>query len=408
MATSAKFNLGEIQSQFPILGESVHGSRLAFLDSAASTQKPLVVLQAMDSYYRQSNANVHRGVYELSERATALYDAARAAVAKFIGASSSEIIFTKGCTESVNLLAHSLQAQIKPGDRILVSEMEHHANLVPWQVLSQRTGAELVKIPVTPKGEIDLDQLKSILNEPTKIVAIKHVCNALGTINPVGEIIRLAKQAGAITIVDGAQSLAHVSVDVEEIDCDFYVGSAHKVYGPMGVGFVYGRQELLQKLPPYQTGGDMIERVSFESSTYADPPGRFEAGTPNVGGAIGFAAALEWLNQFDFAEIRDHEDALRLELEGALRDIPGVHVHGPTEGKVGIVSFTCDFAHPHDIASVMNQHGVAVRSGHHCCMPLMARLNLPGTVRASFGVYNTSQDIQSLTQGLLHARDIFA
>ncbi|MCU0316008.1 MAG: cysteine desulfurase [Fimbriimonadaceae bacterium] len=396
--------------QFPLLKEKVRGHRLAYLDNAATTQKPLPVLEEMDRIYRTLNANVHRGVHTLSQQATDAFEEARAKVARFIKASEpAEVIFTKGCTESINLVAQSWGlANLKPGDEILLSHGEHHANIVPWQLAAERCGAVVRPIPIFESGELDLKALSEMVSSKTKVVGIKHVCNALGTINPIAEVVRLAHSVGAICIVDGAQGLAHEPVDVQAWGVDFYAMSAHKTYGPMGVGALYGKRSLLESMPPFMGGGDMIRTVSFDGTTFNEIPNKFEPGTPNVPGVVGFGAALDWLAAFGLPQATAIENDLADRAAAELSSLPGVVLRGTASQKVGIVSFTLDSVHPHDIGTILDSEGVAVRTGHHCCMPLMRRLNVPATVRASFALYNQPEDVEALIKGVQKVQKIFA
>lgn len=397
-----------MKDQFPIF-QAAENADLVYLDNAATTQKPKAVLDVMADYYAATNANVHRGVHRLSQQATDQFDAARVTVQRFINAADpSEIIFTKGCTEALNLVAQSWgRANLRPGDQILLSGMEHHANIVPWQIVADQTGATVVPIPIHADGSLDMGAYRKLLSPRVRIVGVKHVCNAIGTINPVREIVALARSAGAISVIDGAQALAHEPVDVQAIGCDFYAMSAHKVYGPMGVGALYGRREMLDAMPPYQAGGDMIRTVSWTGTTYNVPPNKFEPGTPNVPGVLGFAAALDWVRQAGLAKIAAHENELRQECEARLDEIDGIRIIGNREHRAGIVSFVADFAHPHDLGTVLDQHGVAVRTGHHCCMPLMQSLGVPATARASFAVYNEKHDISVMIEALKAAQSLF-
>lgn len=399
-----------IQRQFPVLGREVHGRRLVYLDNAATMQRPEVVLEAMNEFSRTMNANVHRGVHTLSQQATDAFEAARESVRDFVGAGeSAEIIWTKGCTESLNLVAMSWGvANLGPGDEILLSTMEHHADIVPWQLVAERTGAVVRPIPISDDCVIDLDALREMVGENTRIVGVKHVCNATGVVNPVKEIGEIAHSVGAILVVDGAQALAHVPVDVQDLGADFYAMSSHKVYGPMGVGAVYGRRALLETMPPFMGGGDMIRSVSFEGTTFNTIPNKFEPGTPNVPGAIGFGRALEWVRENGLLELARHENELAVEARSAVAEIEGIRLVGKSDDQAAVVSFVADFAHPHDLGTILDEFGVAVRTGHHCCMPLMSRLGIPGTVRASFAAYNTKEDIKVLIEGLKKAREIFS
>lgn len=399
-----------IRQQFPILGREVHGRPLVYLDNAATMQRPECVLIAMDEYHRGLNANVHRGVHSLSQEATDAFEAARETVQRFVGAGEpSEIIWTKGCTESLNLVAMSWGlANLGPGDEILLSTMEHHADIVPWQLVAERVGAVIRPIPVSDDCVIDLDALRGMVGPRTKVIGVKHVCNATGVINPVKVIGEIAHSVGAVLVVDGAQALAHVPVDVKDIGADFYAMSSHKVYGPMGVGAVYGRREHLEAMPPFMGGGDMIRSVSFEKTTFNSIPNKFEPGTPNVSGVIGFARALDWVMETGLVAMAQHENDLAVEARLAVSDIDGVRLIGQSDGQAAVVSFVADFAHPHDLGTILDEYGVAVRTGHHCCMPLMSRLGIPGTTRASFAAYNTKEEIKVLIEGLMKAREIFA
>lgn len=400
----------DVRADFPILNQSINGKPLVYLDSAASTQRPDAVLAAMDRFSKTSNANVHRGVHTLSQRATDEFEAARVTVQKFVGADDpAEIIWTKGCTESLNLVAASWGgANLQPGDEILLTNMEHHANIVPWQLIAEKTGAVVRPIPITNDCVVDLQAFREMVNNRTKVVGIKHVCNATGVVNPVREIAEIAKSVGAIVVADGAQALAHVPVNVKELGVDFYAMSSHKVYGPMGVGALYGRCELLESMPPFMGGGDMIRSVSFARTTFNDIPNKFEPGTPNVSGVIGFAAALDWYQSIGKEKIWAYENELAQTLRNALNQMPGVRTMGKCENQAPVVSFVMDDAHPHDVGTILDSHGVAIRTGHHCCMPLMERLGIPGTSRASFAVYNTNQEINVLIEALKNVVDIFS
>lgn len=391
-----------VRAQFPALHQEVHGHLLAYLDNAATTQKPLCVLEAMDNHYRLANANVRRGVHELSRRATESYEAARESVKEFIGAAhSSEIIFTKGATESINLVANSWgRKNLHAGDELVLSVMEHHSNIVPWQLVAEERGAKIRTIPVTESGELELDALRGLLTERTKLVGVVHVSNALGTVNDVGSIIRAAHSCGAKVLVDGAQSAAHLPIDVQQLDVDFYALSSHKSYGPTGVGVLYGKETLLEEMPPYQGGGDMIKSVTFERSSYDELPHKFEAGTPNIAGVVGYGAAVRFMLEFDVSRMAQHEERLAALARERLAEIPGVRVVGGAKLSAGIVSFVLDGVHPHDIGSVLDHEGVAIRTGHHCCMPLMSRFGIPGTARASFAAYNTEDEVARLVSGV--------
>lgn len=405
MTARAAVDFAAIRTQFPGIHQMVNGRRLAYLDGSATMQRPRAVLEAMDSFYEHDNANVHRGVHTLSQRATDRFENARSTVRRFIGAAEdAEIIFTKGCTEAINLVASSWgRPNLKPGDQALVSQMEHHANIVPWQIVAEQTGATIVPIPIHDKGDLDMDAYRGLLNQKVKVVCIKHVCNALGTVNPVQEIAALAHEHGAVVVVDGAQGLAHERIDVRALGADFYAMAAHKVYGPMGVGALYGRRELLEAMPPYQTGGSMIRSVTFEKTTFAGLPDKFEPGTPNVAGVIGFGAALDFVTELGVEAIDEHERGLASDADDRLSAVPGVQVRSRAKKRAGIVSFTIEGVHPHDAGTVLDAHGVAVRTGHHCCMPLMDRLGVPATIRASFAAYNAAEDVDQLVEGVAEA-----
>lgn len=404
-----------IRADFPILGETVNGKPLTYLDNGATSQKPEAVLRALDEYYRTYNANVHRGIYAISERATAAYEDARHKVARFIGATDDrEVIFTRGTTEGINLVAYSWgRANVGAGDVIIVTEMEHHSNLVPWQILAQERGATLAAIPVIADGRLDLDAYDALLAEhagKVKLVALTHVSNTLGTINPVAEIARRAHASGALVLVDGAQGVPHLPVDVRDLGCDFLAFSGHKMLGPMGSGVLWGRRTILEGMPPFQGGGSMIRRVTLQSSTYADLPAKFEAGTPSVAEAIGLGAAVDYLSSLGMDAIRAHEHELTLYTIARLRQIEGLMIHGPQDAtdRAGVFSLTLDDIHPHDLATILDEDGVCVRAGHHCCQPLMDRLGLTATARASVYLYNTPEDIDRLALALERAKAIFA
>jgi cysteine desulfurase / selenocysteine lyase len=402
-----------IREDFPILAsENERGQRVAFLDSAASSQKPEPVIAAVDRYYRETNANIHRGVYDLSERATAQYEAARHMVADFVNAQTArEIVFVRNTTEAINLVAQTWgRRNVKSGDLIVVTTMDHHSNLVPWQLLAEEKDARIEAVRLTDDGKLDLDHLHELLAKGPRLVAFPHVSNSLGTINPAAEIIRLAHAVGAVTVVDGAQSVPHMPVDVQALDADFLAFSGHKMLGPMGSGALYGKLGQLEALPPFMGGGGMIRKVSIERSTWADVPARFEAGTPSVGDAIGLGAAVEYLQSIGMVAVREHERALTANALQRLSDVPDLRVYGPAdaEDRGGVISLTLGDIHPHDVAAIMNEENVAVRAGHHCCQPLMDRLGLVGTARASFYVYNDDEDVDRLVSGLHRARAIFA
>lgn len=391
-----------IKNQFPILSQKIHGKPLVFLDSAASSQKPQCVIDAISHYYQNDHANIHRGVYELSLRATEQYENTRHKIKNFINAEKDcEIIFTKGTTEAINLVANTFGRKfIKENDEIIISEMEHHSNIVPWQMVCEAQGAVLKVTPVLENGELDLDAYKKLFSEKTKMVAIAHASNVLGTINPLKEIIRIAHEKNVPVLVDGAQAFPHMPVDVKALDCDFYAFSSHKAYGPTGVGVLYGKQKWLDQLPPYQGGGDMIERVTFAKTTYQGLPQKFEAGTPNIADIIGFSAALDFLNNVGMENILAHEKQLLTYAMKLLSNIPGIRFIGTAKEKVGVISFLLENIHAHDLATVLDREGIAVRAGHHCAMPLMDKFNVPACTRASFGMYTTEEDIIKLVQGI--------
>lgn len=395
--------------EFPILGRPVHGRRLVYLDNGATTQKPESVIEAEAAYYRESNANIHRGVHWLSQHSTDLYDRARERVRGFLNAvRPEEIVFTRGTTEAINLVAASWgRNNLKAGDEILLSGMEHHSNIVPWQMVAEQTGAVIRVIPVTDEGELDMQAYAQLLNDRTRFVGVCHVSNALGTVNPVAEIIRQAHGRGAVVLVDGAQAVAHQTVDVQALDCDFYVFSGHKLYGPTGIGALYGRKKLLDAMPPWQGGGDMIHTVSFDRSTYAETPQKFEAGTPNIAGAVGLDAAIAYVQNVGLDNIAAHEAALVEHACEVLSAVPGLRFIGQARERAGIVSFVVDGIHPHDLGTILDMEGVAIRAGHHCAMPLMTRFGLPGTARASFALYNSIEDVDMLVAGLHKARRLF-
>ena len=392
------FDAQKVRSDFPILDQQINGKPLVYLDNGATTQKPNAVIDAICHYYRQDNSNVHRGAHTLSDRSTFAFEGARETVRAFLNAQSTqEIIWTKGTTEGINLVAFSWGlANLKPGDKVLVSQMEHHANIVPWQMVCERTGAQLEPIAVNASGEIDLEQYHRQLDENVKFVSIVHVSNALGTVNPVEDMVKAAKAVGALTLVDGAQAVAHWQVDVQQIGCDFYVFSGHKLYGPTGIGALFGRQEILESMSPFMGGGEMIEVVTFTHTTYNKLPYKFEPGTPNIAGAVGLAAAINYLAGFDRQEIVAHEhDVLAYALEKA-EAFPGLTIIGHAHNRAGVLSFLIEGAHPHDVGTLLDQQGVAVRTGNHCAMPIMEHFGVPGTVRASFALYNTREDVDAL------------
>lgn len=396
-------------ADFPILAQQVHGRRLVYLDNGATTQKPQSVIDAEARFYRESNANIHRGVHWLSQHSTDLYDRSREQVREFLNARHvAEIVFTRGTTEAINLVAASWgRRELKAGDEIVLSGMEHHSNIVPWQMVAEQTGAVIRVVPVTDQGELDMQAFKGLLNERTKFVGVCHISNALGTVNPVAEIVRMAHEVGAVVLVDGAQAVAHQTVDVQAIGCDFYAFSGHKLYGPTGVGALYGRKDLLDAMPPWQGGGDMIHTVSFEGSTYAETPQKFEAGTPNIAGAIAMGVAISYVQEIGLDRIAAHESMLVKYATEVLAQVPGLRFIGEARERAGITSFVIEGIHPHDLGTILDMEGVAIRAGHHCAMPLMTRFGLPGTARASFALYNTKADIDALATGLHKARRLF-
>jgi cysteine desulfurase/selenocysteine lyase len=408
-ATRAAFDVLKVRADFPILSERIHGKPLVYLDSANTSQKPQCVIEATDNYYRHANANIHRATHLLSERATGLYEGARTKAAAFINAADAhEIVFTKGTTDGINLVAQSYgRSVLRPGDEILISWLEHHSNIVPWQLLREQTGAVLRVAPINDLGEIDGDALAALLSPRTRIVAVSHVSNSLGTINPIRGIIEQAHRAGAIVLIDGAQAVPHLAVDVQALDCDFYAFSSHKMYGPTGVGVLYGRRELLEAMPPYQGGGDMIASVTFEKTQYNVVPHKFEAGTPNIAGVVGFGAAVDYLSGIDREAALAHEDALLEYATVRVRGIPGARIIGEARQKTGVLSFLMENVHPHDAGTILDSQGVAVRTGQHCAQPVMDRYGVTATIRASLGIYNTREDIDTLIHALARVREVF-
>ena len=404
------FDVAKVRADFPILSELIHGKPLVYLDSANTSQKPASVLKAMDDYYRHANSNIHRATHLLSERATALYEGGRVKAARFLNAPDPHtIVLTKGTTDGINLVAQSYgRSTLKPGDEILLSWLEHHSNIVPWQFVAGQTGASIKVVPINELGEIDQDQYAALLSPKTKIVALGHVSNALGTINPIREMIAQAHEQGAVVLIDGAQAAPHLVIDVEALDCDFYVLSSHKMFGPTGTGVLYGRKKLLEVMPPYQGGGDMISSVTFEKTLYNQVPYKFEAGTPNIAGVVGLGAAIDYLATIDRAAALLHEDDVLDYATEQVRAIPGVRIIGEARHKTGVLSFMLEGAHPHDAGTILDQQGVAVRTGQHCAQPVMDRYCIPATIRASLGIYNTREDIDALVRGLHQVREVFA
>lgn len=405
----AALDVARLREDFPILAQRVHGKPLVYLDNAATTQKPRRVIDAVSNYYQTSNANVHRGVHTLSERATQEHEAARAKVARFLNARHpSEIVFVRGATEAVNLVAQTFgRMRVKAGDEILVTTMEHHSNIVPWQMLCEQVGAKLQVVPINDAGELELAAYADLLSRKPRLVAVTHVSNALGTVNPVRQMIEMAHQLDIPVLLDGAQAAPHIKVDVQALDCDFYVFSGHKLYGPTGIGALYGKAALLEAMPPYQGGGEMIARVTFEKTTYAPIPYKFEAGTPDISGAIGLGAALDYLEEIGLEAIAAHEHELLEYASAAVQGVPGLRIVGTAAHKAGILSFVLDGVHPHDIGTILDHDGVAIRTGHHCAMPVMDRFGLPATARASFGLYNTRAEVDVLVAALHKVKEMF-
>ncbi|MFC1664463.1 cysteine desulfurase [Pseudomonadota bacterium] len=405
----SEFNAAEARKDFPVLQEEFFGHPLVYLDSGASAQKPEAVIAAVDHYYRHDHANVHRGVYTLSERATQAYEGAREKTMSFLNARSiKEIIHVRGTTEAINLVAQSYgRSKLGPEDEILITAMEHHSNIVPWQLLCEQVGATLKVVPLNDAGELLINEFDNLLNSRTRIVAFTHVSNALGTINPIKEMIDKAHQVDAVTVIDGAQAVPHMSVDVQALDCDFYAFSSHKLFGPTGIGVLYGKQELLEEMPPYQGGGEMIRTVTFEKTVYHDLPYKFEAGTPHIAGAVGLGAAIDYLANFDMNAIGQHENQLLQRACELAQDRPFLSIIGNAEHRASIFSFVLEGIHPHDIGTIIDREGIAIRTGHHCAMPVMHRYKVPATARASFALYNTLQDVDALFSGIDKVRKVF-
>lgn len=398
-------NIKETRIDFPILGRTNRGKPIAYLDNAASSQKPACVIDAISNYYRQFNSNVHRGVYELAEDAESLYAEARSKIAEYLSVEANELIFVRGATEGLNLIAQTLgRSHLKKGDVVILTEMEHHANIVPWQIVCEQVGASIDVIRVLPDGSLDMEQLfKALSNDHVRILSLCATSNTLGTVNPIKNITKEAHKHGVYVVVDGAQSMPHEKMNLQDTGCDFFVFSGHKVFGPMGIGVVFGKSSILENLPPYQGGGDMIDEVSFEGTTFAPSPQRFEAGTPNVAGAIGLGAAISYLNQLDMNEVHVHEQNLLKLSQEKLRNIEGFREHGTTPDKAAVLSFTIDAIHPHDLASILDAEGIAIRTGHHCCQPLMKSLGVTATARASFAFYNSEEESSRLVQAIVKA-----
>lgn len=405
----SKFDVDSLRKLFPILDQTVHGRKLVYLDNAATTQKPLTVIAELDRYYREINSNIHRGVHLLSEKATAAYEEVRRRTRRFLNAASErEIIFVRGTTEAINLVAGSYgKAHIQRGDEVLITGMEHHSNIVPWQMMCDQTGARLKVVPLSEQGEISIEEYERLISARTKIVAVTHVSNALGTVNPVKEMIAIAHERGIPVLVDGAQAVAHQRVDVQDLDCDFYALSAHKMYGPTGFGVLYGKERQLSEMPPYQGGGDMIRSVTFEKTIFNDLPYKFEAGTPNIADGIAFGATLGFLESLDWNAVVRHEHEVLMYATELVSRIPGVRIIGTARAKAGVLSFILDDVHPHDVGTILDQEGIAVRTGHHCAQPVMDRFGIPATVRASFALYNTKEEIDALARGIHKVKEVF-
>jgi cysteine desulfurase/selenocysteine lyase len=407
---AAGFDVQGVRADFPILRQQVHGKPLVYLDNANTTQKPRAVIDTLNAYYVKDNANIHRATHLLSERATRAYERSRVLLQRFINAADArEVILTKGCTESINLVAQAWgRSFLKPGDEVLVSWMEHHSNIVPWQIVCEQTGARLRVVPIDDRGDLRMDEFDRLLSHRTKLVSMIHVSNALGTVNPIAEIVRRAHDAGALALVDGAQAASHVAIDVQAIDADFYAFSGHKMFGPTGTGVLYGKERLLEAMPPYQGGGDMIASVTFEKTTYNSLPYKFEAGTPNIAGVVGLGAAVDYLQQIDREAARAHEDALLAHATARVAEVPGVRIVGSARERVSVLSFVMDGVHPHDIGTVLDNEGVAIRTGQHCAQPVMDRYGIVSTARASFAIYNTQEEIDTLVAALHKARTLLS
>ena len=404
------FNVEQIRAQFPALKQEVNGRPLVYLDSAATTQKPQAVIDAIVHYYQHDNANVHRAAHALSSRATSAFEDSRRVTADFLGcANPAQIIWVRGVTEAINLVAASWgRSNLAAGDKVLVSAMEHHSDIVPWQLICAERGAEVIPVPVTDDGEIDLQALEALLDEHVKMVAVNHVSNALGTINPVQEIAAKAHAVGALCMVDGAQAIAHWPLDVQQLGCDFYAFSGHKLFGPTGIGVLWGREALLETMPPFLGGGEMIDRVSFEGTTFNRLPFKFEAGTPNIAGVIGLGAAVRWVQGLDRGAAEEHEQLLLRRCDELAESVRGLRRLGPERNRVGVFSFLLEGTHPEDLGTLLDQQGIAIRTGHHCAQPLMSRFEVPGTARASFSLYNTLDEVEALFAGLAKIQDLFA
>ncbi|HEU5415779.1 MAG TPA: cysteine desulfurase [Candidatus Angelobacter sp.] len=407
-SASSSYDVQKIRQDFPILHQKVHGKPLVYLDNAATTQKPLAVIEALENYYRQDNSNIHRGVHALSERATEGYEKVRVAAQKFINAADSrEIIFLRGTTEAVNMVAQTYgRKNVNAGDEVLITAMEHHSNIVPWQMLCEEKHARLRVAPINERGELLLDEFEKLLNRKTKMVAVGHLSNALGTINPIKQIVKMAHALNVPVLVDGAQAAPRMQVDVQDLDCDFYAVSGHKMYAPTGIGFLYGKAQLLEAMPPWQGGGDMIASVTFDKTIYNRLPYKFEAGTPNIADTIGLGAALQYLSGLGLGQIEEHEADVLAYATREVQKIPGVSVIGTAREKAGVLSLVMEDIHPHDIGTILDSEGIAVRTGHHCAQPVMQRFNIPATVRASFGLYNTREEVDALVRGIQKVREV--
>tara|TARA_B100000929_G_scaffold85157_1_gene66463 strand:+ start:860 stop:2122 length:1263 start_codon:yes stop_codon:yes gene_type:complete len=406
---SVEFDVEKVRKDFPILHQMINGKPLIYLDNAATSQKPKNVIDAIETYYREYNSNIHRGVHTLSENATETYESSRLKIKNFINANSTkEIVFVRGATEAINLVAQSLgRDSLNENDEIIITELEHHSNIVPWQLLSQQTGAKLKFIPINNKGELIEEEYKKLLNKKTRIVAVGHISNALGTINPIETIITMAHEYDAKVLIDGAQAAPHTLIDVKKLDCDFYVFSGHKVFGPTGVGVLYGKKDLLEKMPPYQGGGDMIKMVSMKETQYNDLPYKFEAGTPNIAGVIGLGAAIDYVNKIGLENISTYENELLNYANQQASEITGLKFIGTARQKASILSFTLDGIHPHDVGTILNSEGIAIRTGHHCAMPVMEYFKIPATSRASFTFYNTHEEIDALIKAIEKCKKVF-
>ena len=398
------FDIAEIRKQFPVLSRMVNGKQLVYFDNGATTQKPLLVTDRLNAYYTNENANIHRGVHTLSQEATTAYEEARTRIQSYINAKHNhEIIFTKGTTDSINLVAFSFGELLEAGDEVVISAMEHHSNIVPWQMLCERKNCKLRIIPMFESGELDMNAYEGLLSEKTKLVAVTHISNALGTINPVSDIIKKAHAVGAKVLIDGAQSIQHIPVDVQALNCDFYAFSGHKLFGPTGVGVLYGKENVLDSMPPYQGGGDMIKEVTLEKTTYNELPHKFEAGTPHIAGGIGLGAAFDFLASLDMEAVKEHEESLLNYATASLREVNGLKIYGEAKEKTSVISFLIDGTHPYDVGTLLDKMGIAVRTGHHCTQPIMDFYKIPGTIRASFALYNTKEEVDLMIKALARA-----